>query len=1826
MPGLHTQTVVVDGASLAMRFAANWLLQSSLLILAGLFIGWFIKRRGSAVQSVVYRTTLLAVLICPLATWGLSLGGVSGWSLDLPPAWNTEAPVSRPAENGTLTSSRAEPSEVETRVQLKNQVRNDAAPRPAVFPFQDVQSPDLLLSQDAELGLPPAEDSPPEVPYQQDDDALAATDSQIARQEISIAAAPVPEPPTISTFGFLAMGTCLLWAMIAAGLLLRLSWAWRQVVRLCQRGTEADASLSAACRDLASMLGISPPKIRYSPYVSSPCLAGLSRATILLPEMEPSAPVRDVLIHELAHLRRRDCHWNLLRQAITAVFFFQPLLWRLGRRLEAASEEVCDDYVVQFGGDRSDYAHQLLDMAERRLAPLPVAGVGILSLKSLLARRVMRVLDTSRSLSTRVGNLVLVTVIVGGLVGTTIVGFVGLGQERRTAIAAQVPDEKPPESTEPVEPQKPLEAIIEKPAAKAESQKPDEIYQGRVVNEKGQPVPGAELYWIRSRVHEIHPAPPQKVASTNANGEFQFYAPAFQNTSPEETASWAYSETILVKAAGHGFALTYPGKLRPEAPAGTGLFQALADAAATAKTSTLRLPAAGNPIRGKLVDIEGHPIAGATVRIRWFNESQERWDGLLDHPKAGEKLNADWRSRVNNLLGVIEPSQLCEVLPKGRTDAQGQFELHDIGPSRLLQLLIEGEGLESTELIVRNEPGETLVIASDPHLRNESQKVFAQEILAVIGPSNAVTGRVLDWENGNPIAGAVVRAFRVHGNRLSSSREREQFATKTDAEGRYQIAGLPIGADNELVAFTTGDLPYIPVAHQVNTTGPSGETIAQDFRLRQGLWAEGRVFDKATDKPFTGEITYFFFANPKWESETPGIQRAFLDGRYWTNTKGEFRVPVLPSRGVLAFRYDSNSRDRDGIDRYPRGQGAEAIDGAEDRRESREIRTWPYWLTPSNYERVAEVNPQSDQKTIGVEMPLVSSQPVVITVVDDQNQPLTGYEAYGASERSGWQRQTKDRFEIADLKPGERRKVFVFDRERNLAGATVVLAGEREMVQIALGQAGRVKGRLVNEVGEPITDASLSVNLEKLWSDEKTAIWADDGGSRALILVDEEGRFTLDGLVPGWKYNAYALATRKWNGEMTYLALGQPFENVEVAAGETKDLGDLALGPPGMKPTKPQASAKAEAEPSREIQGQLTNEAGEPIVGANVTLIANTKTSWEGGTNPADTAVLAQGITDPMGAYRLTVTGVSSKTHSEANLLVRKDGLALAWKAVNLDESATKADFTLKPEEQLRGKLIDVEGQPAPKVRLVIQSLVKREEKRSLRSGIGYRGDASRAPAWIPTVTSDKDGQFTIPGVPPGFGVILEVDGGERFAPENLALSTGLPEQRPERDGTYRSQVKNAKPGEEVTLVLPPAQIFEGQVTYEDTGEPAAFARVSIWASQEKLPSSMLSVFGMADAQGRYRISAKPGVQFGVSVYPQEGLPYLAREMPFDQSISWESGERVKNVDRTLPRGVLVKGIIQAAGSETPIAGATIKYVPESDNNPNDAEDILTGWQAMKVSKDDGTFEMGILPGPGRILVHRPGGNFVLQEICSRELRSGTPGGSRNYAHAIEQVNPQPDAKSLEVRIALQPGNMVKGRIVDEDGKPVDAVDVISRLTISLYTGTWRGGGVPAVRGGEFQIVGLEKDREYPIYFLQPERQLGATAVLKVGDSEPTVVLKPCGKARCRLVDKEGRAVADYFPNIEMVVTPGPYRYDSKAIRAGKVVGDSDFVANIDRRNHGDLLTSDKDGNMSIPALIPGATYIIVASTDKQLQIAKEFQVKSNETLDLGDIVVERLP
>ena len=181
---------------------------------------------------------------------------------------------------------------------------------------------------------------------------------------------------------------------------------------------------------------------------------------------------------------------------------------------------------------------------------------------------------------------------------------------------------------------------------------------------------------------------------------------------------------------------------------------------------------------------------------------------------------------------------------------------------------------------------------------------------------------------------------------------------------------------------------------------------------------------------------------------------------------------------------------------------------------------------------------------------------------------------------------------------------------------------------------------------------------------------------------------------------------------------------------------------------------------------------------------------------------------------------------------------------------------------------------------------------------------------------------------------------------------------------------------------------------------------------------------------------------------------------------------------------------------------------------------------------------------------------------------------------------------------------------------------MISRVMLGPLGRTqqdWRGDQHGNTRNGQFEIHGLDPDAEVPVYFLEPNRKLGATAYFsgKSASGGPvTVRLEPCVTAKARLVDPDGKPVGGFSKPwlISMVVTPGPFA-SNKTRKEGLLLADEARLTAVDPINYEHNPVSDAQGRITFPALIPGATYRIIDRTPFRgpdgPQHRKDFTVKS---------------
>ena len=180
--------------------------------------------------------------------------------------------------------------------------------------------------------------------------------------------------------------------------------------------------------DVADRLQLdSTPRLLRAESVTMPFACGLRTPTIVLPgECESWSGERRaaVLLHELAHIRRRDIVGHTLGRLVCAVYWFHPLAWTAARRLRAESERACDDLALGCGTRASDYAEHLLDIVTSvRTHGTPSVAMAMATrsefegrMLAILDPSLMRAAPTRMQASTLAGGVMMFAIVTGSAV------------------------------------------------------------------------------------------------------------------------------------------------------------------------------------------------------------------------------------------------------------------------------------------------------------------------------------------------------------------------------------------------------------------------------------------------------------------------------------------------------------------------------------------------------------------------------------------------------------------------------------------------------------------------------------------------------------------------------------------------------------------------------------------------------------------------------------------------------------------------------------------------------------------------------------------------------------------------------------------------------------------------------------------------------------------------------------------------------------------------------------------------------------------------------------------------------------------------------------------------------------------------------------------------------------------------------------------------------------------------------------------------------------------------------------------------------------------
>ena len=190
-------------------------------------------------------------------------------------------------------------------------------------------------------------------------------------------------------------------------LLIRLVHQQWMVRRLAQRAIAievSDPQWTDLLFDCATQMGVRRPvRLLRSLERSMPMAFGVWRPSVLIPAVADTWSEdrrRAVLLHELAHIARRDCLTQAMAATACAVYWIHPGVWWIAHRLRVERELACDDRVLRAGARAREYAEHLLELAYTLGGYRAPALVVAMARRRHVEGRMLAVLDAARNRAT----------------------------------------------------------------------------------------------------------------------------------------------------------------------------------------------------------------------------------------------------------------------------------------------------------------------------------------------------------------------------------------------------------------------------------------------------------------------------------------------------------------------------------------------------------------------------------------------------------------------------------------------------------------------------------------------------------------------------------------------------------------------------------------------------------------------------------------------------------------------------------------------------------------------------------------------------------------------------------------------------------------------------------------------------------------------------------------------------------------------------------------------------------------------------------------------------------------------------------------------------------------------------------------------------------------------------------------------------------------------------------------------------------------------------------------------------------------------------------
>lgn len=885
------------------------------------------------------------------------------------------------------------------------------------------------------------------------------------------------------------------WGLTVLVLVTLLAWGARQAGRMVRGATLISGGrLFEAVEACRTRLGIRRKlEVREADAGGVPMLIGIFRKTILLPagieQRLTAGELEAVLVHELQHVARRDTPARLAQAVLGVLYFFHPLVWLANRRLSRLREDACDEATISaLNGLRRDYGTAIFKVAESVASSTPHLALAVVESGQDLKRRILRILDPKLPLGSGLSWFATAFLLIAAAVL--------LPAAQRPAESSQTTGKE--------------EIVRKREVQSGQDSAETQVHvRGRVLDPNGKAVSGARVVvanWLYGR--EIK----RRVLGdiqTGADGRFEF---ALEETHLRDGRA-PYLEIAAV-APGYGPAWKHGSDVDVNAE------------------MALRL-VADQAVKGRLLDLEGQPVADARVIVHAV--------GITEKEDAGPLIKSlhERQQGIPRLAATRAPlvrfgTALAPVLhPEVRTDRSGRFVLRGLGCERHAELMVESPAIATELFHVITRPGVQTIRVAKVEQRPEYGKStwYGSEFTHVVEPCRPVVGTVRDAKTGRPIAG-----MRVAGTDRIALPSRH-VETTTDEAGRFRLTGLP-GRDTQRIMVLPDERQPYPAMSVGVPSGRGLNPVTVDITLPRGVRIEGTVRDSSSGKPVQAQVSSFVFVTDpeylRWSGKDLFLVYDFASVD--TGADGKFSLVSLPARGLIAARARSP--------RYLTAVGADSIHGLND---NGRFVTSPSICTPENHHALAEVSGTGDGGVIRRDLLLDPGMKVTGRVVDANGKELAGALVRGLTPSDTWESDPlpSASFTATGLRPkGKRTLLFLHDQSRS-AARVELHSGSDQPVTARLVPWGTLTGRLVDANGNP----RPGVVLQPL-APRQGEYRYDVPVKRRM--TDSDGRFRITGLVPGVGYSLGVLERVDNANRFTRVA-----EGVVATQGQTIDLGDV---------------------------------------------------------------------------------------------------------------------------------------------------------------------------------------------------------------------------------------------------------------------------------------------------------------------------------------------------------------------------------------------------------------------------------------------------------------------------------------------------------------------------------------------------------------------------------------------------------------------------------------------------------------------------------------------